>query len=110
MAASYLQGYPVTATHPTCRCGCGREATGRTGLTTSCRQRWYQAGRPDDFPPPRWTWTGTWAGRGTREDRIDEYAELRSWGLSRAEAAVRLGLCRRTIERYESHLRKANAA
>jgi hypothetical protein len=59
-------------------------------------------GKPDILPPPKWTW-------GTRSGRIEDYRELRSWDVPRAEAARRLKVCQRTIERYERSLRETAA-
>ncbi len=85
-----------------CRCGCRREADRwGMGFTLSCYQRWSRSGRPEVFGPPRWTW-----GLGVRAGRLEDYAELRrEHGLSIAQAALRLGVCRRTADRYEAELR-----
>ncbi len=84
---------------PECRCGCGRPAlrSWQCGLARACYQRWRYYGRPDVIPPPR----------PSRADRIEDYVELRSQGLTRARAAERLGVTRRTIERYEHDLATA---
>ncbi len=84
---------------PECRCGCGRPALRgwQCGLARPCYQRWRYYGRPDVIPPPR----------PSRADHIEDYLELRSQGLTRAQARWRMGLSRRTIERYEHDLAKA---
>lgn len=40
------------------------------------------------------------------EGRLEDYAELRIWGLSRRQAAERMGVSLRTAERYEAALRQ----
>jgi hypothetical protein len=39
--------------------------------------------------------------------RVEDYADLRSWGLTREQAAVRLGVTMRTVLRYDAALREA---
>jgi hypothetical protein len=85
----------------TCRCGCGRPATGRLGFAEPCRQRWNRAGRPADFGPPRWT-----NCEDDRDDRIEDYVFIGGPNLTTAEAAKRLGLCQRTINRFNAILRE----
>jgi hypothetical protein len=73
------------------------------GFCKPCYRRFVDHGYPVAGPPP------ARSGLGPKSDlaaRIEDYAELRSWGLSRAEAAVRLGLCRRTMARYDARLRE----
>jgi hypothetical protein len=41
------------------------------------------------------------------QGRLESYAELRGWGLTRRQAATRLGVTPRTAERYEAALRAA---
>lgn len=48
-------------------------------------------------------------GLSAREGRLVDYAELRSWGLTREQAAARMGVSLRTIERYEQDPREAPA-
>lgn len=50
------------------------------------------------------------ARRQVRLNRLEDYAELRDMGVSRAEAATRLGVSLRTAERYEADLRNAGAS
>lgn len=40
------------------------------------------------------------------EARLEDYAELRNWGLTRAQAAQRMGVTLRTADRYEAVLRQ----
>jgi hypothetical protein len=40
------------------------------------------------------------------EARLEDYADLRSWGLNRAQAAERMGVSLRTADRYEAELRR----
>ena len=86
----------------TCRCGCGRPAIQYGGLAKTCYERWRYHGFPAQVPAP-----ARKGNDGRRQDRLEDYAELRSWGESIAAAALRLGVCRRTAERYESELRAA---
>ncbi len=45
--------------------------------------------------------------RGERKNaRMEDYAELRWWGLTQAQAAARLGVSERTAQRYEAELRR----
>jgi hypothetical protein len=53
----------------------------------TCNRRWQRQGRPEGGPrPSRQRATGSYA------DRLEDYAELRSWGVSVAEAAGRVGI------------------
>lgn len=48
-----------------------------------------------ELPPPQ-----------TRfEARLEDYSDLRSWGLTRRQAAARMGVTLRTADRYEAALR-----
>jgi hypothetical protein len=40
------------------------------------------------------------------EARLEDYCDLRSWGLTRRQAAERMGISLRTAERYEAALRQ----
>lgn len=40
------------------------------------------------------------------EGRLEDYSDLRSWGLTRRQAAERMHVTLRTAERYESELRR----
>ncbi len=42
--------------------------------------------------------------------RVEDYAELRWWGLTQAQATARLGVCGRTAQRYEAELRRRPGA
>jgi hypothetical protein len=44
-----------------------------------------------------------------RAGRIEDYTWLRTQGVGRVEAARRVGVTVRTAERYDAHLRQANA-
>jgi hypothetical protein len=57
---------------------------------------------PESIPPSRKR-----VSDRDRAGRIEDYRELRSWGFSRADAARRLNVTPRTIERYEAALRTA---
>jgi hypothetical protein len=91
-------------------CGRHRRHKGH-GLCGACMQRWDAAGRPDEVPVPRSNLDRlaiAWeAHRAARQGRVDDYLILRDdCRLSRAEAAARLGVSLRTIERYEAQLRR----
>ncbi|QBI53468.1 hypothetical protein [Streptomonospora litoralis] len=43
---------------------------------------------------------------GPADDRRATYAELQAWGYSQTQAAARIGVCVRTIQRYARHLRQ----
>lgn len=40
------------------------------------------------------------------EARLEDYSDLRSWGLTRRQAAERMGITLRTADRYERALRE----
>ena len=66
-----------------------------------CAHRWDYHGRPAGGPPPAPSWP-----TGPRAGRVEDYGELRAMGVSREEAAARVGgVCSRTVERYEAALR-----
>ena len=97
-----------------CACGCGREAARQSvkdgwrpkcGYSAACYKRWADHGYPPEGPPPPQMGTGP---KADRAGRIEDYAFLRERGLSRLEAAARLGVVRRTAERYEMRLRVAS--
>ena len=46
----------------------------------------------------------------TRAELVEDFAELRSWGVSVDEAAARLGVTPRTATRYAASLRDKEAA
>lgn len=91
----------------TCRCcrarlGKGFRREGRIhGLCRNCWVRWRAAGFPEDGPSaPVRPWERVYAAR------FEDYQELRSWDVSVADAAVRVGVSVRTAERYETRLRQ----
>jgi hypothetical protein len=55
---------------------------------------------PDSGPPPARPHTGG-NKPGPVEDRIAEWEFFRGLGWDRADIAARLGLCERTLQRYE---------
>lgn len=88
-----------------CRCGCDRTTLYCRGLAKTCYERWREAGKPDVPPPPPDRRSG-WLSRA-RAGRLEDYAELRSWGESIAAAAARVGISAKTAERwYEPELRR----
>ena len=42
----------------------------------------------------------------TKDERMEDYFELRSWGESREDAALRLRISTRTAERYEAEMKR----
>ena len=94
---AYAASEVHAALHPQCRCGCGRPVTyPRLRLAESCYRRWRYHGYPAQIPPSQ---AETIAGR------VEDYAELRAAGFTQAQAAWRLGVSRRTAERYAQRLR-----
>jgi hypothetical protein len=92
--------------------GCGQEPGrwrdgARCGYCRRCYKRWLDNGFPASGPPAPRHAPGGW---GTRAGRVEDYLELRSWGFSPAAAALRLGVTRRTIERYDADLCRQDAA
>jgi hypothetical protein len=79
---------------------------GNRGYCPTCYSRWYAHGRPAGGPPPPQR-----PGRrpGT-PSRLEDFAELASWGLTHAAAAQRLGVSIRTIERYATALSRPKEA
>ncbi|MFF4412145.1 hypothetical protein ACFYY8_06400 [Streptosporangium sp. NPDC001559] len=86
-------------------CATPGQVMGR-GLITACYQRHRSNGTLDQFPmlgaPPK---EAGEAAREARLGRVQDYAELLTWGLSQREATARLGICRRTAERYNAALK-----
>lgn len=92
----------------TCACGCGRRRPHHSrGLVERCWKRHKYNNTIDLFPrtmpvpPPRPMRLISPRVAG----RIEDYVELRSWGLSRAEARERVGVTDRTVSRWHTHLR-----
>ena len=85
----------------TCSCGCGRPVHAR-GLAVQCYNRWRYHGCPEGVPAP--------VNPGNdrrRPDRVEDYQWLREQGCSREDAARRLNVCMRTVERYDAEIRAA---
>ena len=97
---------------PECAC-CGKPRTRRArgsgwrgahGLCHTCTERWRAAGKPATGVPPRVTETErrariVAATRDAQRGRAEDYAFLRDCGLSRADAAARVGVTERTARR-----------
>lgn len=89
------KGTPSRRRWCVCAC-CGLEGWhAARGWRHACYQRWVYAGQPAGGPP----------AKGAAADRVEDYAELRSWGLTRQAAADRLGLSIRTLQRYDQRLK-----
>ena len=67
------------------------------GYCGTCYKRWRRHGSPPEGPPP----PSRRAPRASHVALLEDYAELRSWGVQDEEAAQRLGVSPRTIERYK---------
>ena len=78
----------------------------RCGYCRRCYTRWMEHGFPASGPPVERVQVTGWRSDG----RVEDYTELRSWGLTRQEAAARLGVTIRSVLRYEARLRDAGAA
>jgi hypothetical protein len=94
---------------PCLHCGGSRAGKNRGdhGYCRRCDGRWADNGYPPGGPPPVRHSTGA-AGRA---GRIEDYVILtRERGLSSADAALALGVTRRTLVRYEAALREREAA
>ena len=78
---------------------------GFRGWCPRCYRRWLNHGKPLSGPPPVRRGSG---GRGSCQ--LDDYEFLRSWGYTREQCAGRLGVTKRTIERYEARLRERREA
>ncbi len=81
----------------TCR-RCSRCGHHARGLCRSCYDRWYRAGRPADVPGQ----SEFRSGRPAMARREDYLWMRDEQGLTRPEAAARLGVCERTAWRYEA--------
>lgn len=94
-----------------CAC-CGQEGRHHArGWITACYWRWFRAGKPADGPPPLPPGYRPRPAlhKGPASDRIEDYGWLRrEQGLTREQAAERLGVCERTAWRYERALRLAD--
>lgn len=88
-----------------CRCCAGPLKPRRAGrahqLCENCYLRWQRAGFPEEVPPPLRPWGRVYPAR------LEDYADLRSWGVGLRDAAVRLGVSVRTSERYEKQRKAA---
>lgn len=83
---------------------------GAYGWCHACYTRWDRAGRPEDGPPQKTSPLAVlelaWQAHSERrKGRLEDYQDLRSWGLTVERAARRLGLSERTAWRYEAALR-----
>jgi hypothetical protein len=85
---------------------------GGRGLCTACYHRSRRAGFPAAVPPRRHApFSAAFVAaavalaadrRSGRAGRLEDYADLRSWGATPERAAERVGITLRTAERYES--------
>ena len=88
----------------------GRGYAGGCGYCLACYDRWVKAGRPASGPPPARHRGGgdrfaavTVSRRQAMAARMEDYAGLRSWDVTPAAAAGRVGIrSAETIARYEA--------
>jgi hypothetical protein len=82
----------------------GTNYCGYRGWCVRCYRRWRNHGKPASGPPP----PRMGQGGGPAGCRLEDYEFLRSpegGSLSQREAAMRLGVTLRTVQRYEARLR-----
>lgn len=86
-------------TRPLIRCACcDRLGPHKAhGWISACYRRWLDHGKPPGGPPAPYQHHQ----QPRPYDVYADYVHLRSLGYSRAEAAARLGVSRRTIQRYD---------
>ncbi|MER5420379.1 hypothetical protein [Streptosporangium roseum] len=96
-----------------CAC-CGAEGPIHArGLISRCYHRHSLAGTLDRFPAvseEERVQAATRAWQRRRDDRLEDYAEMRSWGETREQAAARLGVTEQTAQQYERMLREQVSA
>lgn len=89
-----------------CVC-CGKRGThkGRR-LRSTCWYRLDRKGRLDQYPLREPTSTYMMAGQSEHiMERVEMFAEMEAQGVPREVIAERLGVTRRTLERYATHIR-----
>lgn len=95
--------------HVTCW-GCGNERRHEGhGLCHGCHVRWDDAGRPDSGPPPALlpeeaSRVAVARRQELQAERLEDFADLDSWGVSDEEAAERLGVSVWTVAEYRKAL------
>jgi hypothetical protein len=104
MTAPGLCGNPV---------GCHR-LEWSCGWCLPCYKRWNRAGRPAAGPPAPMTSAertarSTATNRAAMAGRIEDYADLRSWGNDIQTAAYRAGIARSTACAYERTITEETA-
>lgn len=95
---------------------CGqRRAQGLGEWCSACARRWIRAGRPAGGPPPPEDKRSPEhverlaAGRrAAKASRVEDYADLLSFGLTREEAAARLRVTVRSTYRYDRALNETS--
>jgi hypothetical protein len=104
----------ISATSPAMgACSCGEPRPPHSwrygwarGYCGTCYRRWARQGFPRGGPLP----PAPRAPRASRAARIEDYTELRSWGVPDTRAAERLGVSTRTVLRYKQQLRQKAGA
>lgn len=90
--------------------GCGNERRHEGhGLCRGCHVRWDDAGRPDSGPPPALSpeeaiRVAVARRRELQAERLEDFADLDSWGVGDEEAAERLGVSVWTVGEYRKAL------
>jgi len=103
-----VTGQPCRNPHCDRACESWRKTyRGNLGYCARCWKRWMDHGYPAAGPPAPCYRHGS---PGPAAGRIEDYQWLKRQGLSAAEAAVRLGLTRRTLLRYNARLRGSTEA
>lgn len=87
----------------------GEGFEGACDYCRACYDRWRKAGRPVTGPPdPRPCGDRAAAANAKRlaerAGRVEDFADLRSWGESIAEAAERVGVSLETAGKYEAEI------
>jgi hypothetical protein len=109
---------PSPCRNPACGKARQRQPDGRLegsrGLCRACYSRWRRAGHPDEVPGPvSGAERAERARQSVREAMracVADYAELRSWGVGREEAARRAGISVRRSYDYDARLRQERAS
>jgi hypothetical protein len=114
MAWALTRVYTFTCDTPRCHAQQDIPAATATAARKILRGHGWSTGRHEDIHRcPRHKYgrrearaAGRRARMAHRLTRVEDYAELRSWGLTRPEAAARLGVTLRTADRYDAELRQ----
>ena len=103
----------MSAAGPCVSCGRARPPAAwrhswRQGYCGTCYKRWSRHGFPPGGPPRPAARTDPRSPWGSRLGRIEDYADLRAWGVPDEQAAVRLGVSARTLDRYKQAMQETS--